>query len=96
MKRWAAVIMLLYITGSTAVSAGDVPECAELLRNRCQSCHYLSRVCEHAGERSKRKWTATLERMVERRGAELNKEEQVFLVDCLQAPASDIIKECKK
>jgi len=64
--------------------------------NRCQSCHYLDRVCGQIGEKSKRRWAATLKRMVKRRGADLNKEEQEFLLDCLLTPAPDIKKECKK
>lgn len=96
MKWWILATVFLSLAGPTLVKAESMPECAELLRNRCQSCHYLGRVCGQVGEKSKRHWRATMKRMVERRGAELNKEEQVFLVDCLLTPAPDIVKECKK
>jgi len=78
------------------VQAESKAGCAELLLNRCQSCHYLDRVCAQVGEKSKRRWDATIKRMVKRRGADLNKEEQPFLLDCLVAPAPDIKKECRK
>lgn len=96
MKWWIVITVLLYLTGPMSAQAESDPECAELLRDRCQSCHYLSRVCAQVGKKSKRRWKATLKRMVKRRGAELNKEEQVFLLNCLLAPAPDIVEECKK
>ena len=96
MKRWIVATVLLYLTGPMLAQAESKPECAELLLDRCESCHYLSRVCDQLGKKSKRRWRATMKRMVKRRGAELNKDEQVFLVDCLLAPAPDIEKECKK
>lgn len=96
MKYWIVIVVLLYLAGPMFAVAETKPECAELLRNRCQSCHYLSRVCAQVGKKSKRRWRATLKRMVTRRGAELTEEEQVFLLDCLVAPASDIVKECEK
>lgn len=96
MKYWIVIVVLFFLTGPMFAVAETKPECAELLRNRCESCHYLSRVCTQVEKKSKRRWRATLKRMVERRGAELTKEEQVFLLDCLVAPAPDIVKECEK
>jgi hypothetical protein len=96
MKYWIVIVVLLYLTGPRYAVAETKPECAELLRNRCQTCHYLNRVCAQVGKKSKRHWGATLKRMVKRRGAELTEEEQGFLLDCLLAPAPDIVKECEK
>ena len=95
--RWCVIAaVLLYLIGPTVAKSGPMPGCAELLQNRCQSCHYLGRVCRQVGEKSKRRWKATLKRMVKRRGAVLNTEEQEFLLGCLLAPAPDIKKECGK
>ncbi|MCF8055878.1 MAG: hypothetical protein K9K37_04465 [Desulfocapsa sp.] len=72
------------------------PECGELLLSRCEKCHYLERVCSQVGEKSKRRWKATLKRMVQRRGAELSGDEQEILLECLTAPNPVIVKECSK
>jgi len=91
-----ALVMLCLLAGS--VSAGSESEkgseCRELLLNRCQSCHYLERICSKVGEKSKRGWKATLKRMVKRRGAELNAGEQVVLLECLHTSDPAILKEC--
>lgn len=94
MRWYIAATVLLYLSGSPIAKAESMPGCAELLRNRCQSCHYLERVCSQVGKKSKRRWKATLKRMVKRRGAKLNKEEQPVLLDCLLTPTPDIKKEC--
>jgi len=77
---------------STAV-AGD--ECANLITSRCEVCHYMTRICESLGKKSKGSWRRTVGNMVSY-GAQLNKEEQLSLVDCLSAPSADIKELCKK
>ncbi len=79
-----------------AAQPAPVNGCGELLQKRCQSCHYLNRVCTKVGKYSKRRWKATLKRMVKRRGAILDREEQKILTECLVLPSSDVKKECKK
>lgn len=96
MRLYGIAVVLVFLTGPAIAKAESMPGCAELLVNRCQSCHYLDRVCGQVGEKSKRRWKATLKRMVTRRGAVLNTKEQEFLLGCLLAPAPDIIKECRK
>lgn len=96
MRLFIFFVLLLYFSGSAFAQSESSPSCVELLQNRCQSCHYLNRVCQKVGEKSKRRWKATLKRMVKRRGATLNKEEQKFLLECLAAPAPDVKKECGK
>ncbi|HIP39334.1 MAG TPA: hypothetical protein EYG88_08160 [Desulfocapsa sulfexigens] len=87
----------LFFTGAVFASQGESAiGCAELLQKRCQSCHYLSRVCIKVGKYSKRRWKATLKRMVKRRGATLNKEELKLLTECLALPSSEVKKECEK
>ena len=96
MRLCLVVVIMIYSAGFAGAQTDAKPGCVELLQLRCQECHYLSRVCKEVGERSKRRWKATLKRMVKRRGAEVTKAEQQMLLDCLAAPAPDIKKECGK
>ena len=95
MRLFVLVMILFLCTGAAFAKPGSEPGCFELLEKRCQSCHYLSRVCQVVGERSERRWKATLNRMVKRRGAELTQEEQKKLLECLAAPDPSIIQGCK-
>jgi len=90
---WA---VLFFSSGSVQAEAESMPGCLELLQDRCQVCHYLTRVCQEVGEKSKRRWAATLKRMVKRRGATLSAQEHDFLLNCLVTPAPAIKEECGK
>ncbi len=95
--RWYFItIMSVCIVWPTLAETESIPDCAELLRNRCQSCHYLERVCSQVGEKPNRRWKTILKRMVKVHGAEVSAEEQEFLLHCLSTPAPDIKKECEK
>lgn len=96
MKLYITGVVLLCLIGAVNAKAAEEKNCGELLLSRCQSCHYLDRVCSQVGVKSERRWKATLKRMVKRRGAQLDDKEQKFLLKCLVTPASEIIKECKK
>lgn len=96
MRLSVFVAGLLFFMGSAYAETETKQGCLELLQDRCQKCHYLNRVCQEVGEKSRRRWAATLKRMVKRRGASLTAEEQDFLLDCLVAPAPDIGRECGK
>ncbi|MEA3469757.1 MAG: hypothetical protein U9R57_16255 [Thermodesulfobacteriota bacterium] len=96
MRLFVCLVVLFYFTGSACAQSESSPNCVELLQTRCQSCHYLNRVCQKLEEKSKRRWKATLKRMVKRRGATLSKAEQTFLLDCLSEPAPEVKKECGK
>ena len=95
--KWTMVSVLFLLYAGTGM-AEEVPKsaCGDLFLTRCESCHYLERVCSQVGEKSKRRWKATLKRMVKRRGAELSGEEQEILLECLTAPDPAIVKECSK
>lgn len=94
--RLFVLFMILFIcTGTAFAKSGSESGCFELLEKRCQSCHYLSRVCQVVDERSERRWKATLKRMVTRRGAELSEDEQSKLLKCLATPDSAIVQGCK-
>jgi len=68
--------------------------CSTLLTGRCESCHYLTRVCEKVAEnKGKWSWKRTVKNMV-RQGAKLTDAEQDILVTCLSEPASEVVKLC--
>lgn len=68
--------------------------CTSLLQGRCESCHYLTRVCEKVAEKKgKWSWKRTVKNMV-KQGAKLNDEERDLMVDCLSQPAPEVLKLC--
>ena len=96
MKSVFVLVLFFCFIGSAAAKTAADNNCLELLQARCQKCHYLERVCKQVEERSKRRWKATLTRMVKRRGAEVTAREQKRLLDCLAAPDPGIVNECNK
>ncbi len=93
-KKFVFVILLCFFAGPVFAASESGSECRELLVNKCQTCHYLERVCSQIGKKSERRWKATLKRMVKRRGAELRMDEQIFLLECLSTSDPGILKEC--
>lgn len=70
--------------------------CPELLVNRCQSCHYLTRVCQKIEKKKgKGSWKRSLKNMV-RQGAKLSSAERKQLTTCLAKPGEDVLKLCRK
>lgn len=96
MRLSVLCVLLFFFTAPVFAESVPPSACLELLQDRCQKCHYLSRVCLEVGQKSKRRWAATLKRMVKRRGATLSKEEHKFLLDCLVPPDPAIKQECGK
>ena len=85
-----AVTFLLTLT-STSV-AGE--SCSELLTNRCETCHYNTRVCQKVKKKKgKGSWKRTIKNMV-KQGAKLDKSEQKQLVDCLSKRTPEILEFC--
>jgi len=68
--------------------------CATLLLTKCDSCHYLTRVCYRLGKKSKRGWKSTLKVMI-RRGAQLTMNEQNILLECLSSPEGEAQSTCR-
>lgn len=79
----------------SSANAGADEECAKLITTRCEVCHYKTRICESLGKKSKSVWKRTVGNMVSY-GAQLNKDEQQQLVDCLSGPSTDITDLCGK
>lgn len=93
-----AAFLLLAVLPATA--AGE--SCTKLLRDRCESCHYLTRVCQKVERNMSRSswfggtagsWRRTVRNMV-RQGAKLDGGEERQLVDCLSAPAPEVLDVC--
>ena len=83
--------------------AAGQESCTQLLTKRCETCHYLTRVCQKVDkERNKKSWFGgssgtwkrTIKNMV-KQGAQLNKAEENILVECLSKPASEVLGLCK-
>ena len=69
--------------------------CTTLLLTKCDSCHYLTRVCYRIGKKSKRGWKRTVKSMV-RYGVKLTKEQQEILLECLSSPEGEAQSTCKE
>lgn len=75
-------------------TAASVPACAELVKNKCLSCHLETRICRKVKKRKgKSSWKTTIKSMV-RHGADLSKSEQKRLVTCLKKPHSEVQEFC--
>lgn len=97
-KTRLALHALLLLTISCAPilckRAKAAETCSTLLTSRCESCHYLTRVCEKvADNKGKWSWKRTVKNMV-RQGAKLNQAEQDIMVACLSEPAPEVKELC--
>ena len=80
------------LPAATTTQRDDL-DCARLLTQRCETCHYLSRVCQQLGKKSRRRWRRTVRTMV-RYGARLSKAEQRRLVGCLTDQRPEVRRLC--
>lgn len=76
------------------VDHAEKNSCETLLVEQCSTCHYLTRVCQKVGKKSKGDWRRSVKRMV-RKGAVLSKTEQKLLVECLHKEEEGVRKACK-
>ena len=74
---------------------GEETECATLLLTKCDSCHYLTRVCYRVGKKSRRSWKRTLNAMV-RHGAQVTEAQLDTLLACLSDAAPEVEKTCRE
>jgi hypothetical protein len=75
-----------------ATSTGG--DCQATINEKCVKCHYKTRICDALGTKSKRKWKRTIKFMV-KQGAQLSKEEQALVVECLNAMPKGSETVCK-
>jgi len=78
--------------------------CKQLLLSRCETCHYITRVCQKVEKEMSKKywfggpegtWKRTIQNMV-KQGAVLSDAEEETLVQCLSKPADDVLELCKQ
>ena len=92
-----AVIFIMLFSSPLQAGNIDQPEktpCELLLVEKCSDCHYLTRVCQKLGKKSKGDWRRSIKRMV-RKGAVLSKDEKKLLVGCLHKEEEGAIQACK-
>ena len=77
-------LVFLFIGFSSNAASFDTKEedCKVLLKTRCDSCHYRTRICQVLGKKSRSSWRRTMKTMI-RYGVKLTKAQQKILVDCL-------------
>lgn len=73
---------------------GFSTECMDSIEQKCTSCHYLTRVCQAMGTKSRSKWGRTVKTMV-KRGAKLTDNEQAVMVQCLAEPGPELNQYCQ-
>jgi len=89
----ACIVTLMILTAGPSPALAE-ETCPELLTNRCEVCHYNTRVCGKVQKKKgKGSWKRTVKNMV-RQGAKLNKEERKKLIDCLSTPTPEILEFC--
>jgi len=69
-------------------------DCSMLLLTKCDSCHYLTRVCYRVGKKSRRSWKRSLLAMV-KHGAQLTEDQLDTLLVCLSESAPEVEKTCR-
>ncbi len=75
-------------------SASPPESCVQLLKSRCLSCHYESRICRKLKNKAgRRAWNGTIGAMI-RHGAQVNKEERKRLAACLAAGDREVLEFC--
>lgn len=100
---WFAPPALLALSVFIAVSASGRESCVQLLVERCEVCHYMTRVCQKVDKERKKKswfgssegkWKRIVKNMVEQ-GAQLTEAEEQVVVQCLSEPADEVLSLCK-
>ena len=89
----AAFLLQLYLVQlSFAVTAA--PACGELVKNKCTSCHFETRICQKVKKgKGKGSWKRSITSMV-RHGAVIDKDDQKRLLSCLSKPDSEVLELC--
>jgi hypothetical protein len=85
-------LTLLSFNPTNAMAEND---CATLITERCETCHYKTRICQKLGEKSKSAWKRTVKNMVSY-GAQLNKDEINSLITCLDSRHKSVVSLCEK
>ncbi len=85
-----AVLLLL----STAVPVRGEEACVKKILATCTTCHYQTRICNELGQKSRRGWEVTVDRML-RYGLKLTEQEKDRIIACLLAMEDDSGRLCQ-
>ena len=96
--KFVPVLFMLFLFAVPTIVAaeGEAGECYQQLENNCQKCHMLGRVCGKLEKKSERAWKKTVTRMVERRGAKVDAQQQAAIVKCLATRDASVVQGCKQ
>ena len=87
-----AFIVFLLLAFSLPAVAED--SCAPLVKNKCLSCHFETRICQKMKKKKgKSSWKRTIKSMI-RHGAKLSKKEQKVLVQCFTSRNDAVLSLC--
>jgi len=81
-------------SSEVVVATSTNGDCQTTINAKCVKCHYKTRICDALGTKSKRKWKRTIKFMV-KQGAQLSKEEQALVVECLNTMPKGSETVCK-
>ena len=92
MRKGMVLLAGMILLAATVTAAAETKEsmkeegfdCAKTLAQRCESCHYRTRICARIGRTSERKWLGIIRRMI-RHGAKLDDGQARNLARCLAA-----------
>ncbi len=87
------VLFLLFIVNTLSSISAEDKNCASVFAGTCAECHELDRGCELLGQ-SQKEWKELFEYM-EEMGADISKDEQTLLSNCLNKPDDETKAECK-
>lgn len=85
--------LLLLLPASAAVGGEQETACIDLLIGKCRECHYMTRLCQSLDKKGKWAWKRSIRTMV-KRGAEVSREEEKQILDCLVSKAPDVVAFC--
>lgn len=79
---------------SHAAGGENKPQCINLLIDQCRQCHYLTRICQNLDKKDRGRWKRTIRNMVDN-GAEITREDEERILNCLVDKAPDVVGFCK-
>jgi hypothetical protein len=97
----ALLALFLLFTARPALPA-EIKDCGQLLKERCSTCHYLTRVCQRLEKEQQKgffggvlsgSWARTIRNMVNQ-GAKLTAAEQEKLTRCLDEAVPEVLDVC--
>lgn len=88
--RFLPAVIAFTLAFFLAASGAMAKSGLDIVEKKCSSCHSLKRLCRGLDLKDKQGWDATLDRMIQKRGAKLSPQEraQVYRYIILQTSKS--------